>query len=152
MLRTGEVNHNVSVVLIIISILAYGLLAMNSFNLLDDIESGGEARSFLEESLQDAGDELAGVTMEEQIEIFGSVVNFVAIASVIYAILGIVAAVFLTKRIRVRLVGILLIILGGVSVILTLVFGLIGIIASLGYLIAGIVALRKQKKAQNVIT
>ncbi|WP_179134490.1 DUF4064 domain-containing protein [Oceanobacillus timonensis] len=151
-MRSGEVNHNVSIILIIISILSYGLLAMNSYSVLGDLEPGGDSREYLEETLQEAGDELAGVTMEEQIEIFGNIVSFVAIVAIIYAILGIAAAIFLAKRKKVRLIGILLIVFGGISVILTLVLGLIGIVASLGYLIAGVVALRKQKKTQNVIT
>lgn len=97
-LRTGEVKYNVSIVFIIIAILSYALLAMNSYSMLGNIESDGEFREYIEENLQAAGDDLGGITLEEQIEIFSSIITFVIIVSIIYALLGIVAAVFLTKK------------------------------------------------------
>jgi len=150
-LRTGEVKYNVSIVFIIIGVLSYALLAMNSYSMLGNLESDGEFREFIEESLQEAGDDLGGITQEEQIEIFSSIITFVIIVSIIYALLGIVAAVFLAKKIRVKLTGILLIVLGGLSVLLTLVLGIIGILGSIGYLIAGIVTVVKHRRAGNVI-
>ncbi|MFD1452914.1 MULTISPECIES: DUF4064 domain-containing protein [Oceanobacillus] len=147
-MRTGEVKYNISIIFIIIAILSYGLLAMNSYSMLGDLDSDEEFREEVEDRLQSTGDELGGVTQEEQIEIFSNSVTFVIIVAIISILLGITAAVFLGKRIRVKLIGILLIVLGILSTILTLGLGIIG---GIGYLIAGVMTVVKQRKAGNGI-
>ncbi len=147
-MRTGEVKYNISIIFIIIAILSYGLLAMNSYSMLGDLDSDKEFREEVEDRLQSTGDELGGVTQEEQIEIFSNSVTFVIIVAIISILLGITAAVFLGKRIRVKLIGILLIVLGILSTILTLGLGIIG---GIGYLIAGVMTVVKQRKAGNGI-
>ncbi|MFD1414938.1 DUF4064 domain-containing protein [Oceanobacillus jeddahense] len=148
-MRTGEAKYNLSIVFIIIAVLSYSLLAMQSYSVLDDLDSNGDFREYLEENLQETGDDIAGITMEEQIEIFGNVITFVIVVSIIYIVLGIVAAVFLAKQKRVKLIGVLLIILGGISAVLSFVLGLIGIVSSLGYLIAGVLTVVKHRRAGN---
>ncbi|GEN86807.1 DUF4064 domain-containing protein [Oceanobacillus sojae] len=147
-MRTGEVKYNISIIFIIIAILSYGLLAMNSYSMLGDLDSDKEFREEVEDRLQSTGDELGGVTQEEQIEIFSNSVTFVIIVAIISILLGITAAVFLGKRIRVKLIGILLIVLGILSTILTLGLGIIG---GIGYLIAGVMTVVKQRKAGHGI-
>lgn len=116
--------------------------------MLGDLDSDKEFREEVEDRLQSTGDELGGVTQEEQIEIFSNSVTFVIIVAIISILLGITAAVFLGKRIRVKLIGILLIVLGILSTILTLGLGIIG---GIGYLIAGVMTVVKQRKAGNGI-
>ncbi|WP_175637174.1 DUF4064 domain-containing protein [Oceanobacillus sojae] len=147
-MRTGEVKYNISIIFIIIAILSFGLLAMNSYSMLGDLDSDEGFREEVEDRLQSTGDELGGVTQEEQIEIFSNSVIFVIIVAIVSILLGIAAAVFLGKRIRVKLIGILLIILGVLSTILTLGLGVIG---GIGYLIAGVITVVKHRKAGNGI-
>ncbi|WP_194165603.1 DUF4064 domain-containing protein [Oceanobacillus sp. CFH 90083] len=147
-MRTGEVKYNISIVFIIIAILSFGIVVMNSYSMLGDLDSDEEFRADVENSLQSAGDELGGITQEEQIEIFSNSVIFVIIVAVISILLGIAAAVFLAKRIKVKLIGILLIVIGVLSAVLTLTLGTIG---GIGYLLAGIITLLKQRKARNAL-
>ncbi|GIO22728.1 DUF4064 domain-containing protein [Oceanobacillus sp. J11TS1] len=143
-----EIKYTVSIILIVIGLLSFGVLAMNSYSMLDNLETDEEFKGYIEDTLENAGDKTRSATMEEQIDFFSNSVLFIITISVICVLLGMMAIIFLSKRKKVKLVGILLTVIAVLSTVLTL--GL-GVIASIAYLIAGVITLLKHRKAQKVV-